>query len=313
MKVGYIGLGRMGRGMALNLIKAGYEVTVFDLSSEAVAALTSSGAKAAASIADLTETTDVVFTSLPGPTEVEAVVFGKNGILDNIGPGKVLFDLSTSSRDMALRISKAFAEKGATMLDAPVSGGPAGAQSGDMAFWVGGDQETYERFLPVLKAMGDKPRRVGEIGMGTVVKLVNNVTGPMFLLAMSEAFSVGVKAGVDPLELWDALRLGVLGKGSALNMLTKQFLPGQFDPPAFALKLMYKDVNLATELAKELGVPMRLASLTHAEMAEALSKGQGDLDGRIYLQLQLERAGVKIAVDPEKLAERAANPVGKTD
>ena len=310
MKVGYIGLGHMGRGMALNLVQAGHDVTVFDLSSEAMAALVAAGATAAPSVAALTRTVNVVFTSLPGPPQVEAVVLGKDGILDNITPGKALFDLSTSSRELALRIHEAFMKKGAFMLDAPVSGGPAGAQSGDMAFWVGGDRETYEQYLPVLKAMGDKPRHVGPIGSGTIVKLVNNLTGQVFLTAMAETFSVAVKAGVDPLELWDALRLGVIGKESALNMLTKQFLPANFDPPAFALDLAYKDVNLATQLGRELGVPMRLANLTLAEMTEAMGKGLGDKDCRIYLQLQLERAGVAIAVDPAELAARQATPPG---
>ncbi|MYW96118.1 NAD(P)-dependent oxidoreductase [Amycolatopsis rubida] len=304
MKVGYIGLGRMGRGMALNLIKAGYEVVVFDRSADALAAVVGAGARAADSVADLARGVDVVFTSLPGPPEVEEVVFGEDGLLANTKPGQVLFELSTSSRALAIRIEKAFAERGAAMLDASVSGGPAGAESGDMAFWVGGDREVFDRYLPVLRAMGDKPRHCGPIGAGTVVKLVNNVTGHMILLSLAEAFSVGVKAGVEPLELWDALRLGVVGKGSPLNMLTKQFLPGRYDPPAFALKLAYKDVNLATEMARELQVPMRLANMTMADMIEALGRGMGDLDTRSYLQLQLERAGVSIAVDPEEIAKR---------
>ena len=308
MRVGYIGLGHMGRGMALNLVKAGFDVTVFDLSSEAMDVLVSAGAKPSSSVGELTKSVDVVFTSLPGPAQVESVVLGTDGILENISAGKALFELSTSSHELALRIHGAFAEKNATMLDAPVSGGPAGAESGDMAFWVGGDRETYEKFLPVLKAMGDKPRLVGPIGSGTIVKLVNNVTGQIFLHAMGEAFSVAVKAGVDPLELWDALRLGVIGKSSAINMLTKQFLPGQFDPPAFALNLALKDVNLATQLGRELGVPLRLANLTHAEMTEAIGRGMGEKDCRIYLTLQLERAGVTIAVDPEELAARQATP-----
>lgn len=312
MKVGYIGLGHMGRGMALNLVKAGHDVTVFDLSAEAVDALVSAGASAAAGVGDLTRSVEVVFTSLPGPAQVEAVVLGKDGILENIAPGKALFELSTSSRELALRIHQAFEQKGAFMLDAPVSGGPAGAQSGDMAFWVGGDREIYDRYVSVLKAMGDKPRHVGPIGSGTIVKLVNNLTGQMFLTVMAETFSVAVKAGVDPLELWDALRLGVVGKGSALNMLTQQFLPARFDPPAFALNLAFKDVNLATQLGRDLGVPMRLANLTLAEMTEAMGKGLGEKDCRVYLQLQLERAGVTIAVDPEELAARQATPPEQT-
>ncbi|MGW5151561.1 NAD(P)-dependent oxidoreductase [Rhodococcus koreensis] len=304
MKVGYIGLGRMGRGMALNVLKGGHDLVVFDKSQEAVDTLVSAGAKAASSIGELAKSVDVILTSLPGPPQVEEVVFGEDGLLDNISAGQILFDLSTSSRSLAIRIHDAFAERGAAMLDAPVSGGPAGAASGDMAFWVGGDKEAYERGLPVLLSMGDKPRYCGPIGAGTVVKLANNMTGYMILLTLAETFSTAVKAGVDPLELWDALRLGVVGKSSPLDLITKQFLPGKFEPPAFALKLAFKDVSLATELARELGVPMRLANLTAAEMSEALGRGFGDLDARAFLKLQLERAGVSIAVDPDELAAR---------
>ncbi len=304
MKVGYIGLGRMGRGMALNLVRAENEVVVYDRSEEAMTTLVEAGARPASSIGDLTKAVDVVFTSLPGPPQVEEVVFGAGGILEHIREGQALFELSTSSRALALRIHAAFAERGAAMLDAPVSGGPAGAESGDLAFWVGGDAEVYERFLPALRDMGDKPRLCGPIGAGTVVKLANNMSGYMIMLCLAETFSTAVKAGVDPLELWDALRLGVVGKSSPLDLLTKQFLPGKFDPPAFALRLAYKDVTLATELGRELGVPMRLANMTMAEMSEAMGRGMGDSDSRAYLQLQVERAGVTIAVDPEDLAER---------
>ncbi|MCD2114884.1 NAD(P)-dependent oxidoreductase [Rhodococcus rhodochrous] len=302
MKVGYIGLGRMGRGMALNIIKAGYDLVVFDRSDDAVAALVAAGATAADSAGELTKSVDVVFTSLPGPPEVEAVVLGDDGVAANITQGKVLFELSTSSRSLALRIHDELSSRGAAMLDAPVSGGPAGAESGDMAFWVGGDRDIYEQYLPLLQSMGDKPRHCGPIGSGLIVKLVNNIAGHMIMSSLAEIFSTGVKAGVDPLELWDALRLGVVGKGSPLNMLTKQFLPGQYEPAAFALKLAYKDAMLATELGRDLGVPMRIANTAMADMLEALNRGDGDKDCRVYLGLQLERAGVSIAVDPDAIA-----------
>lgn len=302
MKVGYIGLGRMGRGMALNLLRGGHDVVVFDAHAEAMEPVVSAGATAASSLSALVNGSEVVFTSLPGPREVEQVVLGDGGLIDLMNEGQTLFELSTSSRELALRAHDRLAEKGISMLDAPVSGGPAGAASGDMAFWVGGDEAVYEKYVDLLRCMGDKPRLCGPIGSGTTVKLVNNLAGQMILSTMAEIFSVAVKAGIDPLDLWEAMRLGAVGKSSPLNMLTGQFLPANYDPPAFALKLSFKDINLATQMGRDLGVPMRLASLVHADMLEGLARGWGDLDSRSYLQLQLDRAGVKIQVDPAEIA-----------
>jgi len=300
--IGFVGLGRMGRGMASNLFRrSGEEVMVFDTSPEAIDALVSIGAIAASSIEELTRSSTVVFTSLPGPPQVEEVVFGSGGILDNLQPGFVLFDLSTNSLSLQRRIYDAFALRGAAMLDAPVSGGPAGAKSGDLAIWVGGTRELYDRHLPLLRSIGDKPRYVGGLGAGTVTKLSHNMLGYMIMLSMAEVFSMAVKAGVDPLDLWESIRMGVVGKQSPLDMLTKQFLPGLYETPAMALRLGHKDMTLGTMLGHELGVAMRMADLTHAEMTEALARGLADQDSRAYLKLQLERADVEIAVDPDRL------------
>ena len=301
--IGFVGLGRMGRGMASNLFRrSGEEVMVFDTSPEAVDALVSIGAIAASSIEELTRSSTIVFTSLPGPPQVEDVVFGSGGILDNLQPGFVLFDLSTNSLSLQRRIYDAFALRGAAMLDAPVSGGPAGATSGDLAIWVGGAREQYDRHLPLLRSIGDKPRYVGGLGAGTVTKLSHNMLGYMIMLSLAEVFSMAVKAGVDPLDLWESIRMGVVGKQSPLDMLTKQFLPGLYETPAMALRLGHKDMTLGTMLGHELGVAMRMADLTHAEMTEALARGLGDQDSRAYLKLQLERADVEIAVDPDRLS-----------
>jgi len=301
--IGFVGLGRMGQGMASNLLRSsGEEVMVFDTSPKAVDALVSIGAIAASSIEELTRASTVVFTSLPGPPQVEEVVFGSGGILDNLQPGFVLFDLSTSSLSLQRRIYDAFALRGAAMLDAPVSGGPAGATSGDLAIWVGGARELYDRHLPLLRSIGDRPRYVGGLGAGTVTKLSHNMLGYMIMLSMAEVFSMAVKAGVDPLDLWESIRMGVVGKQSPLDMLTKQFLPGLYETPAMALRLGHKDMTLGTMLGHDLGVAMRMADLTHAEMTEALARGLGDQDSRAYLKLQLERADVEIAVDPDRLS-----------
>ena len=300
--IGFVGLGRMGQGMASNLFRRSREeLMVFDTNPEAVDALVSIGAIAASSIEELTRSSAVVFTSLPGPPQVEEVVFGSGGILDNLQPGFVLFDLSTNSLSLQRRIYDAFALRGAAMLDAPVSGGPAGATSGDLAIWVGGARKLYVRHLPLLRSIGDKPRYVGGLGAGTVTKLSHNMLGYMIMLSMAEVFSMAVKAGVDPLDLWESIRMGVVGKQSPLDMLTKQFLPGLYETPAMALRLGHKDMTLGTMLGHDLGVAMRMADLTHAEMTEALARGLGDQDSRAYLKLQLERADVEIAVDPDRL------------
>jgi 3-hydroxyisobutyrate dehydrogenase len=287
-RVGFIGLGLMGRGMARSLLKAGVSLVVYDLDPEAVKALVDAGAEAATSVAGVAGAVDVVFTSLPGPTQVEQVVFGAQGILDTMAPGLVMFEMSTSSLSLNRRIHGAFKQRNGHMLDAPISGGPAGAANRDLAVWIGGDRDVYERHLDLLQAIGDKVQYVGPSGAGTVAKLTHNMAGFMILQTMAEVFSVGVKAGVDPLDLWQALRLGSAGKRSPLALLTNQFLPGQYEKPAFALKLAHKDVGLGTALE---------------EMTEAMGRGWGEQDARAYLKLQLERAGVEIAVDPERLRE----------
>jgi 3-hydroxyisobutyrate dehydrogenase len=301
MKVGFIGLGKMGQGMARNLLKSGIELVVFDTNPEAVISLAEAGAERATSVADVARKVNVLFTSLPGPVQVEEVVFGTEGVLENMRAGLVLFDLSTSSLSLARRIHGAFREKGGAMLDSPISGGPAGAASGELAFWVGGDKEVYEQHCHLLRMIGNAPRHVGPIGSGTITKLAHNMVGYMIMLSMAEVFSMAVKGGVDPLELWEALRLGMVGKQSPLFMLTNQFLPGMYETPAFALKLAHKDVTLCTGVGKELGVPMRLANMTLEEMTEALGAGFGEQDSRAFLKLQLQRAGVQIAVDPDRL------------
>lgn len=302
MRIGFIGLGRMGSGMAHNLRRNGFDLVVYDASPGATAALVEVGATAASSVADVAAA-DVIFTSLPGPAQVEDVVYGPDGLLAHLRPGQVHFDLSTNALDTIRRVQADYEERGAHFLDAPVSGGPAGAASGELALWVGGDKAVYDQHLAVLQAIGNAPNYVGPIGAGTVTKLAHNTLGYMIMASMAETFSLAVKAGIDPLDLWEGLRAGLVGKGSPLNMLTKQFLPGTYEPVMFAQHLARKDVNLTLSLAKELQVPMRIASLVSEEMTEAMSKGMADGDSRSYLKLQLERAGVEIAVDPERLSQ----------
>ena len=166
------------------------------------------------------------------------------------------------------------------MLDAPVSGGPAGAASRKLAIWVGGDENVFDRHKAVLDAIGDKAAYIGPIGSATVAKLVHNMSGYAIVCALAETFTMGVKAGVEPLALWQAVRQGAAGRRFTFDALIDQFLPGKYDPPAFALKLAHKDVSLANALGRELGMPMRMCNLTLAEMTEALARGWGGRDSR---------------------------------
>jgi 3-hydroxyisobutyrate dehydrogenase-like beta-hydroxyacid dehydrogenase len=304
MKIGFIGLGTMGRHMAANLQKAGHELVVHDVRREAGEPHVKAGARWADSPRAVAEASDVVFTSLPEPKDVEAVALDeKTGLLPGLAAGKAFFDLSTNSPTVVRRLHAIFKARGVDMFDAPVSGGPRGAESGRLALWVGGDEAAFAKYKPVLDAIGDQAYYVGPIGAGSVAKLVHNCAGYMVQTALAEVFTMGVKAGVDPLTIWKAVRQGAGGRRRTFDGLADQFLPGTFDPPAFALRLAHKDVSLAVALGREHKVPMRLANLTLEEMSEALNRGWGDRDSRVAMLLQEERAGVEIKVPPAKLKE----------
>jgi len=303
MKVGFIGLGTMGAKMAASLQRAGYSLVVYDLRREAAAAHLAAGAQWAESSRQLAQATDVIFTSLPLPTDVESVALGESGLLSGMRPGAVYFDLSTNSPTTVRHLHAAFAQRNLQMLDAPVSGGPAGAASGKLAIWVGGDRTAFQRHKPLLDAIGDQARYIGPIGSATVAKLVHNCLGYMLNRALSEVFTLGVKAGVEPLTLFEAVRQGAVGRRRTFDGVTRNFLPNRYDPPDFALRLAHKDVSLATALARELNVPMPMASLALDELTEALNRGWGERDSRAAMLLQQARAGVQIAVDADKVRE----------
>jgi 3-hydroxyisobutyrate dehydrogenase len=213
--------------------------------------------------------------------------------------------MSTNAQAVVKKIHDVFAAKGAHMLDAPVSGGPSGAASRKMAIWVGGDKASFDKYRGVLDAMGDRPAYIGSIGSATVAKLVHNMSSYAVTCALAETFTMGVKAGMDPIALWEAVRQGVSGRRLTFDGLLEQFLPGKYDPPNFALKLATKDVKLATELGRELGVPMRICNLAYAEMTEACNRGWEGRDSRVVMLLQEQRAGVAIASDAERVKQAA--------
>ena len=290
---GFIGLGVMGARMAANLARGGHIVKGNDLRRIDVA-----GVVWAASAAEAAAGADVVFTSLPGPAEVEALVPALAGAMAR---GTAWFDLSTNSPACVRRVHAQMKARGVDFLDAPVSGGPGGAQSGKLAVWVGGERSAYDRFEPVLRAFSDQPCYVGPIGAGSVAKLAHNTASFTVQTALAEIFTLGVKAGVDPLALFLAIRQGASGRMRTFDRLVAQYLPGTYDPPAFALRLAHKDISLALELAREVGVPMRIAELTHADFEEALKRGWSERDSRTPMLLQNERAGVSPHVPAAQL------------
>jgi len=274
---------------------------VHDIRRDAAAPHLQNGAEWADTPRQVAEAAELILTSLPAPPDVESVALGENGIISGIRRGGAYFDLSTNSPALVRRICARFAEHGAHMLDAPVSGGPRGAASGRLAIWVGGDRATFDRYKPVLDAIGDQARYVGPIGSATVAKLVHNCAGYMLQRALSEVFTMGVRAGVEPLALWAAVRQGALGRSRTFDGLAAHFLPANYDPPDFALRLAHKDVSLAAELGRELEVPMPMAELALEELTGALNRGWGERDSRVAMLLQQERAGVQIAVEPERI------------
>jgi 3-hydroxyisobutyrate dehydrogenase-like beta-hydroxyacid dehydrogenase len=292
MRIGFIGLGAMGRGMAANLQKAGHDLVVHDMRPESAAEYLDNGATWAPTPRELATQVQLVFTSLPTPQDVETVALGENGLAAGFGEGAVWFDLTTNSVEVVRRLHAVLSEQGVELMDAPVSGGPKGAANGRLAIWIGGDREVYDRYADVLTAMSDDARYIGSIGAGTIAKLTHNMASLAINAVVVEVLTMGVKAGVEPIALWEAIRNGGAGRQRCFDNVSRRFLQGKLDPPSFQLRLAYKDAQLAMQLARESGVPMRLCSLTAQEMTEALNRGWGDRDSQSFLLLQQERAGV---------------------
>jgi len=287
--------------MAFNALGGGNDMVVHDINPAAATRHLEAGATWADTPKEVAEQSEIVFTSLPGPTQVEAVALGESGIMEGMTAGKVYFDLSTSTPGMIRKIHAEAAARGIDVLDAPVSGGPRGAESRNLAIWVGGDKAVFDRCKPVLDAIGNQAYYVGPIGSGAVAKLVHNCAGYIIQAAVAEVFTMGVKAGVEPLALWQAVRKGATGRRGPFEGLAEHLLPGNFDPPDFALNLARKDVDLAVSVGREFDVPMRLANLALMEMTEAINKGWGARDSRVAMLLQEERSGVEVRVDEDVL------------
>ena len=302
-KVGFVGLGTMGANMAYNCLQGGNDMVVHDIRRETATPHLEAGATWADTPREVAEASDVVFTSLPGPVEIEAVALGDSGLMEGLEEGKTYFDLSTNSPTVIRHIHEVMGARGINVLDAPVSGGPRGAKSRNLAIWVGGDKDLFDKYKAILDSIGDKAYYVGPIGCGAVAKLVHNCSGYIIQTALAEVFTMGVKAGVEPLALWQAVRRGAQGRRGTFEGLAEHLLPGNFDPPDFALRLARKDVDLAVGVGREFDVPMKLANITLAEMTEAMNRGWDARDSRVSMLLQEERAGVEVRVDPEILKQ----------
>jgi len=295
MKIGFIGLGNMGGPMALNLMKAGHTLVVHDARREAAKPHLEGGATWADSPQAAAHGMELVLTSLPGPPEVEAVALGPNGIIHGANPGTIYADLSTNSPTVMRRIAAAFKDRGVHVLDAPVSGGAIGAKRGTLQVMVGGDESIFREVKDVFRGFGNSVGYMGPIGAGSIAKLVHNMISIVSRSLVAEGFTLGVKAGVKPEALLEAIRGASFGQGLMLShMIPDIVFKGDFDSVRFALKLARKDVGLATALAREYDVPMPLATAGEQQLIECLARGWGERDSTAPWLLQEERAGVAV-------------------
>ena len=288
MDVGFIGTGFMGRPMARNLLRAGHSLTVFDVREEATRELMEAGASRAGGLREVARASEVVFTSLPGPPQVEEVALSADGLAGGMGPGSVYVDLSTSRPGLIRRIGEEFRRLGIEVLDAPVSGGADGAEAGTLAVWAGGDEAVYERVRPLIEAIGDKPMYCGPLGSGLVCKLCNNLIAIGLRTFLPEVFTAGVKAGVPAPTLFQAI-----SNGSGDTVAMRRTIPGVMTRDfsrAVGPGIILKDISLAVELGREFDVPMEISEAMLERLIDASSHGHGEHP----VLRQEERAGVEI-------------------
>lgn len=294
MKLGFIGVGNMGGPMCRNLIKKGFDVIVCDLDPAAVARCTKLGASTAKSAKEVAAQSDVVFTSLPGPGEIEAVTLGAGGIREGAHPGMVYVDLSTNSPSLARRLAAEFAKLGIPMLDAPVSGGVPGAEAGTVSVIVGGPKATFDQVRPMLEAIGKNLYHMGDAGAGCIAKLVNNMIAFINFSVLSEGMMMGVKAGADPQKLLDVISTSS-GNSNAVGKVQRKVFKGNYQPE-FALDLAHKDLRLALQLGDEMGVPLMFGGMLINLMRQARAKGYGGQDSSVMMRLLEEAMQTEIRV-----------------
>ena len=288
-KIGFIGLGIMGRPIAKNLMEAGYELVLHNRSPEKAEDLAKEGnATAAGSPKEVAEACDVVITMLPDSPDVEAVVAGEGGVLEGIRDGALLVDMSTISPVVTEELSEKVREKGASMLDAPVSGGDVGAIEGALSIMVGGSEEDFERARPLFDVMGKVATHVGPTGAGQVVKACNQIVVALTIEAVSEALVLGSKGGVLPEKLVEALSGGLAGS-AVMEAKKEKFFSHDFEP-GFRIELHHKDLGIALAAGREYGVALPVTAIVDQMLEASKAKGRGDRDHSALLTLLEEAA-----------------------
>jgi 2-hydroxy-3-oxopropionate reductase len=290
--IGFIGLGIMGKPMALNLIKGGYTVVAHSRSRGPVDEVVKAGARAAGSPAEVASQSQVVITMVPDTPDVELVLTGSNGVLSALGRGSIVIDMSTISPGATRILAAAVAARGGSMLDAPVSGGEIGAKNGTLSIMVGGDRATFDRARPILACMGapDRITYIGESGAGQVCKLCNQIAIGGALAGVSEAFALAKKSGIDRARVRQAL-LGGFGGSRVLEVHGERMLTGDYKP-GFFTRLYQKDLRLANEAAIAQSVAMPATALVTQLVNALVASGRGDLDCAAVGEIIFEMSGL---------------------
>ncbi|WP_227935673.1 NAD(P)-dependent oxidoreductase [Alkalihalobacillus deserti] len=290
-KIGFIGLGTMGLPMTKHLIDIGHETYVVSRSRGPIETAISYGAHESRTPKELMEQVDVVMTCLPVPETIIDVYEGEQGLIAGASKGKIIIDHSTVNRETNIHVSTLLAEKGAMFLDAPVSGGPMGAQAGTLTIMCGGEQETFELTKPIMEAFGDYIVHVGPTGSGTVVKLLNNMLVGVHQAALAECYVMAEKSGVDPAIAYDLIKRSA-GFSKSMDWSVDAILDRKFEP-RFSIDLLHKDIRLALELAEQIDMPLDVVKLGERKVAEAKEK-YGNKDISAIIRPLEEKTGITL-------------------
>jgi 3-hydroxyisobutyrate dehydrogenase len=294
--IGFVGLGTIGGAVARNIHKGGYPLMVHDIRPTAIQRLVDEGCQRAQSPAEVARHCRIIFTSLPGPPEVEEVALGANGLLHGVHAGSIYVDLSSSNPDLIRRIASEFLPRGAQVMDAPLIVGKNSIANRSVQVLASGPRGAYEQVKSLLDTFGDTVVYTGEHGTGTVIKLAHNLVRRGIGLAIGEGIVLGAKAGVEPQLLWDCMRWGLdVQLHQLANTFSETVFRGNYDAPAsFNIALSRKDVGLATELARQHSVPMPIAALVEQIMVQATARGWSDQSTASLFRLQEEAAGIEV-------------------